>query len=243
MLHPVDHAFFVLIVGGLALRAWFGMQRLRSLTPQQQAEKRPALWARAIATQWLLVLAVLAWWLFERRPLDWLGLVPRLGWGFGGVMAGVVVMAFALLAQRRAIATSADIRARLRVRLAHVVAILPASRSEWPGFFSLAVTAGICEELLFRGFVTWHLSHIVPVFWMAVLVQGLLFGLAHAYQGPKGVFTTGAVGLFMGGLVWVSGSLWAAMIVHALVDLQAGDTAIAVYEADAAVPATPAAPA
>lgn len=236
MLQFVDHVFLVLIVGGLALRAWSGMRKLRSLAPGRLAEMRPRLWARAIATQWLLVLCLGAWWLVRARPAAWLGLEPRLGWGFGGVMMGVVVMAFALLAQRRAIATSPDIRARLRVRLANVAPILPGRREEWPGFASLAITAGICEELLFRGFVTWWLAHLLPVFWMVIVAQALLFGLAHAYQGPRGVLTTGAVGLLMGGVVWISGSLWAAMILHALIDLQAGDTALTVFEADAAAP-------
>lgn len=234
MLQLIDHVFFVLIVVGLALRAWFSMRTLRSLSPERLVEMRPRFWARAIATQWLLVLGVGAWWLAQGRPVAWLGLVPRLGWGFGGVMMGVVVMAFALLAQRRAIATSPDIRARLRVRFARIAAILPGRREEWPGFASLAITAGICEELLFRGFVTWWLAHLLPVFWMAVVAQGVLFGLAHAYQGPRGVLATGAVGLFMGGVVWISGSLWAAMILHALIDMHAGDTALTVFEADAA---------
>jgi membrane protease YdiL (CAAX protease family) len=236
----VDHVFLILIVVGLALRAWFGMRALRALPPERLAKERPRFWARAIATQWLLVFALGGWWLAQGRSAASLGLVPQLGWGFAGIMMGVVVMSFALLAQRRAIAASPDIRARLRIRLAGVAAILPSRREDWPGFASLAITAGLCEELLFRGFVTWWLSHFMPAWWMIVLAQGVLFGLAHAYQGPRGVFSTGAVGVFMGGVAWVSGSLWASMILHALIDLQAGDTAITVYEADAASPAAPA---
>lgn len=230
----MDHILVVLAVVGLALRAWFGMRTMRSLEPERMAGMRPRLWARAIATQWLLVLAVIAWWLITRRPFAWLYLVPSVSWGFGGVMLGLGLMGIGLMAQRRAIATSPDMRARLRERLASVAAILPGRREEWPGFASLAITAGICEELLFRGFVTWWLLHYIPVFWAAVLVQAVLFGLAHAYQGPRGVFMAGAMGLFLGGIVWVTGSLWAAMLLHALMDLHAGDTALNVYEADAA---------
>ncbi len=236
----VDHVLVFLAVAGLALRAWFGMRTLRSLAPERLAAMRPRLWARAIATQWALVLAVAAWWSFQRRAWDGLGLAAGSVWGFGGVMLGLAVMGIALVAQRRAIATSADVRARLRTRLANVAAILPGRREEWPGFVSLAVTAGICEELLFRGFVTWWLLCYVPVFWVAITAQGVLFGLAHAYQGPRGMFMAGAIGLFLGGIVWVTGSVWAAMILHALMDLHAGDTALNVYEADAAASSAPA---
>lgn len=114
--------------------------------------------------------------------------------------------------------------------------LLPSTRAEWPGFASLAITAGVCEELLFRGFVTWAIGHWLPSAWETLLVQGALFGLAHAYQGTRGVLTTGAVGVFMGLLVWITGSLWAPMILHAAMDLQAGDLLLRVNEAAPAPP-------
>ena len=240
MLHVVDHLLVALIVVGLALRAWFGIRALRRQPPGDVAAFRRRTWARAIVTQWLLVAAVIAWWFVQHRPFSRLYVVPHLGWGFGGVMLGIATMSVALRAQQRAIATSADVRAKLRRRLGGVAAILPATRADWPGFASLAITAGVCEELLFRGFVTWWLLGVIPVFWVAIVAQGVLFGLAHAYQGPRGVLTTGAVGLFMGALVWVTGSLWAAMVLHALMDLHAGHTVLAVYEADAAAASAPA---
>jgi membrane protease YdiL (CAAX protease family) len=51
------------------------------------------------------------------------------------------------------------------------------------------------------------------------------------------VLATGLVGLFMGAVVWVTGSLWAAMILHSLIDLHAGVMAVTVYERD--MPGTP----
>jgi membrane protease YdiL (CAAX protease family) len=233
----VDHLLFVLIVAGLAVRAWFGIRALKAIPVAELPDMRPRFWLRAIASQWLLVLGVAAWWAVQRRPFGWLGLVPHFGWGFGGVMLGVVVMSFAVRAQYRAIVGSADLRARLRERLAGVSALMPATQAEFPGFASLALTAGICEEFLFRGFVTWWLLHYVSAFWLAIVLQGALFGLAHAYQGPRGVLATGMVGLFMGAVVWVTGSLWAAMILHSLIDLHAGVMAVTVYERD--TPGTP----
>jgi membrane protease YdiL (CAAX protease family) len=144
-------------------------------------------------------------------------------------MLGVAAMAAMVAAQRRQVAARPEVAARVRERLASVSALMPHSREEFPGFVSLAVTAGVCEELLFRGFVSWVLACVLPAFWMAAAGQALLFGLAHAYQGPRGVLATGAVGVFMAGIVWVTGSLWAAMLVHALMDINAGDMALLVY--------------
>jgi len=44
---------------------------------------------------------------------------------------------------------------------------------------------------------------------VACVVQGALFGLAHAYQNPLGIAITGTLGILMGLLVLVSGrNLW-----------------------------------
>ena len=153
-----------------------------------------------------------------------------------GVLLGVALVTAGLVLQRRQLATRPQLVARVRERLAPVAALMPQGREELPGFVSLAITAGVCEEILFRGFVCWLLACVLPAFWMAALGQAVLFGLAHAYQGPRGIVTTGAVGVFMAGIVAVSGSLWAAMLVHALMDIHAGEMAVRVQPA----PGTPA---
>lgn len=234
----LDWLLFVLVVAGLAARAWYGMRRLRSLDPAALVRERPRLWLRAIASQWLLVAALVALWIARGRPFASLGLGAPSPWGLGGVLLGLAVIAVMVVAQRRQVAARPELAERIRERLGPVRALMPQDRREYPGFVSLAITAGVCEELLFRGFVTWVLSCVLPAFWMAVLVQALLFGLAHAYQGGRGVITTGAVGLFMAGIVWVTGSLWAAMLVHALMDINAGDLALLAF-APEAPPATP----
>lgn len=83
-------------------------------------------------------------------------------------------------------------------------------------------TAAIGEELLFRGFLQ---SRLQALFGAgrgagvaAVLVQSALFGLAHAYQGPTGILTTGAIGLAFGLVVLRTRSLWPVMVAHGLVD-------------------------
>jgi membrane protease YdiL (CAAX protease family) len=234
----VDWLLFVLVVLGLAVRAWFGMRTLRGLEDARAGSMRPRLWARAILTQWSMVAVLLAWWIVARRhPAD-LGLALRPTWGLGGVLVGTGLITFVLRSQRRQVETDDDLAGRVRRRLGGVTRLLPHSREEWPGFASLAITAGICEEILFRGFVTWHLSHLFTVYWAAALVQAVLFGLAHSYQGPKGVLATGLAGLFFTAIVAVTGSLWAAMLLHAMVDLHSGALAWRVLSRGPAAPAT-----
>jgi len=61
--------------------------------------------------------------------------------------------------------------------------ILPQSRVELLPYLALAITAGLCEEFLYRGFAMAVLVHVGLQAWVAVLLSSILFGLAHSYQG------------------------------------------------------------
>jgi sodium transport system permease protein len=75
-----------------------------------------------------------------------------------------------------------------------------------------AILPGICEEILFRGFVLRGLAtRLSP--WMAITWTAVLFGAFHfdLYR----LLPTMALGFLLGGLVWLTGSLWPAMLLHA----------------------------
>ncbi|WP_386068034.1 CPBP family intramembrane glutamic endopeptidase [Tahibacter sp. UC22_41] len=83
-------------------------------------------------------------------------------------------------------------------------------------------TAAFGEELLFRGFLLGRLRALLgggPGFGIvAAFVQALLFGLAHAYQGPTGILVTGLIGLVFGLLYLRLRVLWPLVIAHGLID-------------------------
>lgn len=82
--------------------------------------------------------------------------------------------------------------------------------------------AGFGEEVLYRGFLMDRLERVAGLRgrpWAVLIIQALLFGLPHAYQGMGGMLVTATVGLLLG---WIrnrcGGNLWAAIIAHAAVD-------------------------
>jgi membrane protease YdiL (CAAX protease family) len=100
--------------------------------------------------------------------------------------------------------------------------ILPQSRAELIPFFALGVTAGVCEEFLYRGFaMTAFLRWGLPL-WIAVVASSLLFGLAHLYQGRGGFVSTTILGLLFGATRAAVVSLVPVMLWHIGVDLAAG---------------------
>jgi uncharacterized protein len=98
---------------------------------------------------------------------------------------------------------------------------LPSSSLERRWFATLSLTAGFCEELLFRGFLLRYL-HTSPLHlglvW-ATLSAAVVFGTHHLYLGVKGFISTFVGGLIFTAILLVTGSLWAGMIYHAATDL------------------------
>ncbi|HEV8269545.1 MAG TPA: CPBP family intramembrane glutamic endopeptidase [Thermoanaerobaculia bacterium] len=107
----------------------------------------------------------------------------------------------------------------------------PRTRAEIGAFLVLTLTAGICEELLYRGWLLLFLSSATGSVWVGLVASSLIFGLGHAYQGVKGVLATGAVGLVLGLVVLFVGGLGAAQVVHVLVNLVNGLAGAYVLEA------------
>jgi membrane protease YdiL (CAAX protease family) len=86
---------------------------------------------------------------------------------------------------------------------------------------ALSVSAGVCEEFIFRGYLIWAFQ---PLFgsWGAAALSVIAFAAAHSYQGVKGALAVGVLGILFTLVVLTCGSLWPAMALHALVDMGHG---------------------
>jgi membrane protease YdiL (CAAX protease family) len=87
---------------------------------------------------------------------------------------------------------------------------------------ALAITAGICEETIFRGylqrqFVAW--TGNAPV---GVLLSAVMFGAGHIYQGTKATIVIGVYGLLFGILAETRQNLRPGIITHAWHDAITG---------------------
>lgn len=87
-------------------------------------------------------------------------------------------------------------------------------------------SAAFGEELAARGFLNDAFAALIGgrepgrlAVVLAVVLQALLFGACHAYQGLGGAVLTAGVGLVLG-FVWLftGRNLWAAIVLHGLVD-------------------------
>lgn len=84
------------------------------------------------------------------------------------------------------------------------------------------VIGGFSEELIFRGYLTNRLKALLGPGKMnivlTVLLQAIIFGLFHTYQGIGGMISTGIVGLVLGIIYVNHRNLWPLIIAHGLLD-------------------------
>jgi membrane protease YdiL (CAAX protease family) len=100
--------------------------------------------------------------------------------------------------------------------------LLPRSRTERIVFVFVSLTAGICEEVVFRGFLIAALTPVFGSILPAVIASCILFGVLHSYQGFIGGIRAGILGLALAIPFAVTGSLVASMVAHILIDVVAG---------------------
>ncbi len=229
MVTPLDHLVVALVTILLPVHdLLFWYPHLVRAVAERVRNARHRAYAQSLVTEWGLLAASLAAWKWQGRPWSELGLRVPSGWGFWVALA--VAAGFAVFAGRQRVRltreTDEEERAVVLAHLEPLRPLLPHTRREFLHFGALSLTAGICEEILFRGYLIWYLRALVaPV--PAVLLGALLFGMAHAYQGTRGVGQTALVGLAMAILYLISGSLWVPMALHAFIDLNSGMLAYA----------------
>ena len=86
----------------------------------------------------------------------------------------------------------------------------------------LSISAGICEEIVFRGYLQRQFQAASGSIVAAVILQGAIFGLAHTYQGWKQVIVIAVLGILYGALVAWRRNLRASILAHAWSDIFEG---------------------
>jgi len=211
--------FFILTV----FIPWRGRVKIKKLLaqPHVSSMERLTLYAATIAFQWLLA-ALVAWraWAHGYTAVQ-LGLTApsRLKLFVVGFVGGVTIMSLQWLNLRRVGRMPIDKRGPL---VAIADRIFPKTSLEFLPYFALAITAGLCEEFLYRGFTMAVLAHVGFPVWAVVVVSSVMFGLAHLYQGRSGFFGTLLIGTVLGIVRIAYDSLVPVIFWHSALDIVAG---------------------
>jgi membrane protease YdiL (CAAX protease family) len=97
--------------------------------------------------------------------------------------------------------------------------LLPQGLLESLAWLPLALSAGFCEELAFRGYLQKQFQAITGSAFWAVLIQAIIFGVGHLYEGVGAVARIMLFGVLFGLLAVWRKSLRPGMIAHAWSDI------------------------
>ena len=219
---PADYALVSVMIAFMIIEVLIFSALGRAEARGAVRNARVRVYAFFIAYQWALVAWIAILWIETKRPWSSLLLGSPNRWGFAVSMALAISYAVLMILQRRAIASRPKLLERLSGRIAEIKAIVPHTLRERRIWTLAAITAGVCEEVFFRGYLLAFTASIAGII-AAVLICAVLFGLYHAYFGPSGILKTGAFGLVMTLIALWSGSLIPVIIIHATVDLTSGD--------------------
>jgi uncharacterized protein len=221
---PIDVVLLLVMIVLMAIEvALFGDLFRATARGTPRGSRLPS-YIYLIVYQWAMTASIAALSIATSRPWSALLLgVPKL-WGFGASLA--LSVAFLVLAalQRRAIFKRPEISETARRQILEIEPMAPHTRQERRTWTFVAITAGCCEEVMFRGFLLAFFASWLGLM-AAVAINVAAFGIFHAYYGWKGILKTGAFGLVMALLAPWSGSLIPVIILHAGIDLNSGNLA------------------
>jgi len=219
---PADHAghkfvaplWHTLVVLFILLALSLLSARSHSLSGTGQSRSRIASYLTAMAVEWSVVAFV--WFGIRLRGvqmrdlvggawLDWMAILRDLGIAILFLIAGNLVLG--LLAFLLRASPNQAIRE-----------VFPQRPAETALYLALALTAGICEEVIFRGYLQKQFAGITGSAALGLVFQGIAFGAAHGYQGPKLMIIIAVYGCLFGLLALWRRSLRPGMMGHFLQD-------------------------
>ena len=206
---PVWHTvLIVLLIAGTSVLG------SRHGTKRSMAGHHLANYGVTIAWEW--VLAGIALWGTRLRKVPLRELLGERRRGARGFFADVGAAAIFWIAAMMVLATIG-----LLLRLMHmegaqkeIAQLAPQNAAEVVLWIALSISAGVCEEFVFRGYLQRQFTRLSGRVWVGVLVSSLLFGGAHGYEGWSGMLMITAYGALFSLLAIKRRSLRTGMIAH-----------------------------
>ena len=217
-----DHIIFALLAFVLPVFAvWFVKPQAGSI-PQETALK-VRLYIANSAVLWLGALVIIVLWLitgrdFELMGVRWPDISSKAEWAILAMFFLLVYMFDSFVAWFE---DDEDDN----------LTLLPANTREFSYFAGVvSVSAAVCEEIVFRGFlVTYILSITADTGWanlLAIVGSSVVFGIVHAYQGWLALAKITVLSALFAAIFIVSKSLLLVIALHFLVDFLGGYMAL-----------------
>jgi membrane protease YdiL (CAAX protease family) len=227
-----DHVLVVLLGVAVPLFGVLHQQPAMKAATYDRAARAAFAWNGALSLAILGALVLGAWW-YREGSLAGLGLgPPRAHIGLALAITLVFVGVYAAstwwrLAPKRLAAS--------RARWERDTPFMPRELSELPPYCALALSAGVFEEIIYRGllvsYLAWYTGPDLPAVALAVILPAAVFALAHWYEGLAAVLVIAFMASSMGAIYLLTQSLWIPIALHSALDLLGGWLGVRVIHA------------
>ena len=219
----IQHLLVVLLVIAIPIWDHFETKRLKASTnPKSKVHS----YQMGIATLWIL--AIFAYLAMPNKAglfslpesLMLTGEAADFFKGFGGTFAiALGVGSMVPIVLLRYVPKRSGM---YRKQFESLAFFLPNTFQERLWFAGISLSAGFCEEIIYRAFLYQYFAESpwALAFWISLILACLVFAIAHGYQGMTGIVSTFFLALMMFVLWFSFGTLWIPIIVHAVFDLR-----------------------
>jgi uncharacterized protein len=208
--HPLHTVALLAIQSGIAIRGIIYANHART----GNSSNIP-MYVRTIIMEWLLLAFVIGGVWLAKAPLT---AVLGQRWRsardvFRDVGIGIV---FIILQQLVLSVISGHLHGADAERAVHF--LLPHGPVEMTLWLVLSMSAGICEEAIFRGYLQRQFAALTQNVPVGILLSAAMFGFAHSYQGLWRAVVISLDGAMLGGLAYWCRSVRPGMVGHAFKD-------------------------
>lgn len=223
----IDHILVLLL--GLALPFLSGIrgsEKLGNIYFDERTRRR--FFISNSLVLWFMAAVVVGIWYWNKRPFELMGFRPPEPGLTATILSAVLVILY--VADVAYSMLSPHELAKTQEQWESSVPFLPERYRELPAYTFMCITAGVCEEIMYRGFLVNYfidpMKHGFP--WMAAIFPAVLFSIAHFYQGYMAMFKIFLLSMLFALIFIFSKSLLFVVIIHFLIDFVGGVVAIRV---------------
>ncbi|HTK96227.1 MAG TPA: CPBP family intramembrane glutamic endopeptidase, partial [Terriglobales bacterium] len=191
-----SHWHTLLVVSLMLLISLSGPSRQKRTVRQGS---RPLLYTSAIITEWVMVGVV--WIGVRRRGYTIRSLAGRAWRGFDDFLLDIAIAAgtwFGFFVVAAVLAVAMGLMDRLPELRKAIEFMSPKTLGELALFIVLGATAGLCEEIVFRGYLQRQFAALSRSIAIGVLGSAIVFGASHLYEGPERMIIIGVFGAILG---------------------------------------------
>lgn len=219
-------AFLAILVGVLYPTYILLTYRGINARIKEQSHYRLLDYKQTIFIFWILTILILVNFSALQQPK--INFYPKVSWT--NVVVTIVVLVFTAW-QYKTIKHSDFNHLAIKEKIKHIYHYLPKDTNELRWFILLSISAGICEEIMFRLFLFEFVNENMGVIG-AFAISNLIFAITHIGSGKLNIATSFVLGLLFSVIYYFAENIWIAILLHISIDLNVGILGYKVSESE-----------